>query len=208
MNGDRSALVKGIVIVGLVVEAAVIVWLLQTGNESDSGEGTTRGGSSSTKEVRDCGSQIAPGTSPGVLTDDGERIALEVPESWGGRASGSLVLLEKNNGRAMISAGMGPVGGLTSALEELDSRLRRSYDSLWVEKRARLDLDGCRARSIAGLAVNRQGAELSFEALVVAGPEGNFAIAGFLERGSERGLATEVGRAIRSIRFFEPRSIS
>jgi hypothetical protein len=207
MAGDTSALMKGMVIVGLIVQAAVIVWLFQLGGEPDSGDGE-RGVIPTPKEPRGCGALKVPSPSSGVLIDDGARIAIEVPEEWDGHVSGSLVKLEKDNGRATISAGLGPSGGLPSALEELGSSLGRSYGSVQIVKRARLEVDGCPARSLVGYAVNQEGAGLRFEAMVVAGPEDTFAIAGFLESGSEPGLAKEVRRMIRSIRILAPRSIS
>jgi len=207
MAGDTSALMKGLVVVGLIVQAAVIVWLFQLGGEPDSG-GEARGVIPPTTEARGCGALRVPSPSSGVLIDDGERIALEVPAEWDGHASGSVVKLEKDNGRATISAGLGPSGDLPSALEELGSSLRRAYGSVQIVERTRLEVDGCPAHSIVGYAVNQEGAGLRFEAMVVAGPEDTFAIAGFLESGSERGLAAEVRRMMRSIRILAPRSIS
>jgi hypothetical protein len=88
---------------------------------------------------------------------------------------------------------------LTSALVDLRSNLGRAYPRLHVTRTDQLQVGGCRARSIAGRVLNRDGLRLSFKGMVVAGPENNYALAGFVVRGAERRLSDDLNRAMRSI---------
>jgi hypothetical protein len=99
---------------------------------------------------------------------------------------------------------LAPTGALTSALDDLRSNLRRSYRGLHVTGRDQLEVGGCPARAIAGRALNDAGVRLSFEGMVVAGPENNYALAGFVVRGTEARLSDDLSRAMRSIRSHSP----
>jgi hypothetical protein len=127
-----------------------------------------------------------------------------LPRGWDGEARGSVVELWDKRGRARLAVGLAPTGGLTSALGDLRSNLRRSYRGLQVTGQDQLEVGGCPARAIAGRALNEAGVRLSFEGMVVAGPENNYALAGFVVRGAERALARDLDRAMHSIRAHAP----
>ena len=134
------------------------------------------------------------------------RFAVAVPQGWDGRARGSVVKLWDKASRARLAVGLAPSGPLTSALVDLRSSLGRAYRRLQVTRTDQLEVGGCRARSIAGRVLNRDGLRLSFRGMVVAGPENNYALAGFVVRGAERRLSDDLNRAMRSISAQAPGS--
>jgi hypothetical protein len=134
------------------------------------------------------------------------RYAIAVPRGWDGRTRGSVVKLWDKASRARLAVGLAPSGPLTSALVDLRSNLGRAYPRLRVTRTDQLEIGGCRARSIAGRVLNRDGLRLSFKGLVVAGPENNYALAGFVVRGAERRLSDDLNRAMRSISAHAPGS--
>src|SRR5919106_192785 len=134
------------------------------------------------------------------------RYAVAVPQGWDGRARGSVVKLWDKASRARLAVGLAPSGPLTSALVDLRSSLGRAYRRLQVTRTDQLEVGGCRARSIAGRVLNRDGLRLSFKGMVVAGPENNYALAGFVVRGAERRLSDDLNRAMRSISAHAPGS--
>src|SRR5919106_4142103 len=154
-------------------------------------------------EPNGCGS--AHDAAAQIRADAG-RYAVAIPQGWDGRARGSVVKLWDKASRARLEVGLAPSGTLTSALLDLRSSLHRAYRGLRVTRRNRLEVGGCPARSIAGRALNRDGLRLSFRGMVVAGPENNYALAGFVVRGAERWLSDDLNRAMRSIRAYAPGS--
>jgi hypothetical protein len=149
-----------------------------------------------------CGRAHRPPPSH-VRADEG-RYAVAIPQGWDGRARGSVVKLWDKASRARLAVGLAPSGTLTSALLDLRSSLHRAYRGLRVTRRNRLEVGGCPARSIAGRVLNRNGLRLSFKGLVVAGPENNYALAGFVVRGAERRISNDLTRAMRSISAHAP----
>jgi hypothetical protein len=135
---------------------------------------------------------------------DSGRFAVAVPQGWDGRARGSVVKLWDKASQARLAVGLAPSGPLTSALVDLRSSIGRAYRRLHVTQQDELEVGGCRARSIAGRVLNRDGLWLSFKGLVVAGPENNYALAGFVVRGAERRLSDDLNRAMRSISAHAP----
>jgi len=202
MTGQRVVF-AAMIIAALVIEVAILVWFFGDRNESDEEPFIGDGGvQSPLEETAACGETSPAASAPNVRFGDARRFAIEVPPAWISKQEGSVVTLNKKNGRATLSVGRARSGDLSVALEDLRSSLRRSYRNLNVTSAKPLLLDGCPARSIAGRARNRQGANLNFEGVVVSGPTDNFVIAGFLERGSEPRLDERVGRVIRSVRFY------
>ena len=154
-------------------------------------------------EPNGCGS--AHDAAAQIRTDAG-RYAVAVPQGWDGRARGSVVKLWDKASRARLAVGLAPSGPLTSALVDLRSSLGRAYRRLHVTRTDQVEVGGCRARSIAGRVLNRNGLRLSFRGMVVAGPENNYALAGFVVRGAERRLSDDLNRAMRSISAHAPGS--
>jgi hypothetical protein len=144
--------------------------------------------------------------SPSQIRADAGRYAVAVPQGWDGRARGSVVKLWDKASQARLAVGLAPSGPLTSALVDLRSSLGRAYRQLQVTRTDKLEVGGCQARSIAGRVLNRDGLRLSFKGLVVAGPENNYALAGFVMRGAERRLSDDLNRAMRSISAHAPGS--
>ena len=196
----QNLLFASLIVVALVVEVAILMWFFD--DRVDNDPVTTRGPDSSFGETSECG-QVSPSSEPSnVRFDEGQRLAVKVPPKWSSRTEGSVVTVNKKNGRATLSVGLARQGGLLDALEDLRANLRRSYSNLEVTSTQPLLLDGCPAHSVAGRARNRHGARLSFEGVVVAGPTDNFVLAGFLERGSEPRLGAKLDQVIRSVRFY------
>lgn len=192
-----------IIVAALVVEVAILVWFFGEGNGSDDEPVTSDGRvESRLDDTAACGETSPASSAPNARFGDARRFAIEVPRAWRSQSDGSIVTLNKKNGRATLSVGRARSGDLSVALEDLRTNLRRSYRDLNVTSAEPLLLDGCPALSIAGRARNRRGASLKFEGVVVSGPTDNFVIAGFLERGSEPHLVARVGRVIRSVRFY------
>ncbi len=204
MNLPRQSVIFAALIVGaLVVEVTILVWFFGDRNGSDDEPTITDDRVESPfDDTADCGETSPAGSTSNARFDDAKRFAVEVPREWRSKTDGSVVTLNKKNGRATLSVGRARSGDLSFALEDLRASLRRSYRDLNVTSEKPFVLDGCPARSIEGRARNRQGASLNFEGVVVSGPTDNFVIAGFLERGSEPRLDTRVGRVIRSVRFY------
>lgn len=200
----RQRVVFAALIVGaLVVEVAILVWFFGDRNGSDDESTITDDRvESPLDETAACGEVSPAGSAPNARFGDARRFAIEVPSAWTSRSEGSVVTLNKKNGRATLSVGRARPGDLSAALLDLRASLRRTYRDLNVTRERPFILDGCPARSIEGRARNRQGASLNFEGVVVSGPTDNFVIAGFLERGSEPRLDARVGRVIRSARFY------
>lgn len=191
-----AALILG----ALVMEVAILVWFFD--ERADDDPVIRNGAESRFDDTTVCGDAALSGTASNVRFDDAKRFAVEVPPTWVSRAEGSVVTLNKKNGRATLSVGRARPGDLLEALTDLRASLRRSYRNLDVTSVEPLVLDGCPARSVAGRARNRKGARLDFQGLVVSGPTDNFVIAGFLERGAEPRLDQELERVIRSVRFY------
>jgi hypothetical protein len=160
------------------------------------GSGTRSDLAARNNEPDDCGSahQAASQIRAGA-----GRYTVAVPQGWDGRARGSVVKMWDRASRARLAVGLAPSGSLTSALVDLRSNLGRAYPRVRVTRTDQLDVGGCRARSIAGRVLNRDGLSLSFKGMVVAGPEDNYALAGFVVRGAERRLSDDLNRAMRSI---------
>ena len=184
----------------LVIEVAILVWFFD--ERSDDDPVIRNGAESRIDDTAGCGDTAISDTTSNVRFDNARRFAVEVPPTWNGRAQGSVVTLNKKNGRATLSVGSARAGDLLQALTDLRGSLRRSYRDLDVTSMEPFLLDGCPARSVAGRARNRKGARLEFEGIVVSGPTDNFVIAGFLERGAEPRLDEELERVIRSVRFY------
>lgn len=200
---SQRVVFAAMIIAALVIEVAILVWFFGDRNESDDEPFIGDGGvQSPLEETAACGETPPAVAAPDARFGDARRFAIEVPSAWSSKREGSLVTLNKKNGRATLSVGRARSGDLSVALEDLRESLRRSYRNLIVTSAKPLLLDGCPARAIAGRARNRQGANLNFEGVVVSGPTDNFVIAGFLERGSEPRLDERVGRVIRSVRFY------
>ncbi len=196
MLAGMAVFVTALVLVGM----GVIVF-------GDLGEDSVRTGEDGTTATgpdneRACGRAHEPPPSQ-VRADEG-RFAVALPQGWDGSSRGSVVELWDKGGRARLAVGLAPTGALTSALGDLRSRLVRSYRGLHVTGRDQLEVGGCPARAIAGRALNEAGVRLSFEGMVVAGPENNYALAGFVVRGAERRLAGDLSRAMRSLRSHAP----
>ena len=164
------------------------------------GSGTRSDLAARNNEPDDCGSahQAASQIRAGA-----GRYTVAVPQGWDGRARGSVVKMWDRASRARLAVGLAPSGSLTSALVDLRSNLGRAYPRVRVTRTDQLDVGGCRARSIAGRVLNRDGLSLSFKGMVVAGPEDNYALAGFVVRGAERRLSDDLNRAMRSISAHE-----
>ncbi len=200
----RRVIFVAMIVAALVLEVAILVWFFGYPNSSEDepvisdGKVESRFG-----DTTGCGESSPAGSSASnARFDDTKRFAVEVPPEWRGKTEGSVVTLNKKNGRATLSVGRARSGDLSVALEDLRATLSRSYPDLNITSVESLILDGCPARSIAGRARNTQGANLNFEGVVVSGPTDNFVIAGFLERGSEPRLDASVERVIRSVRFY------
>jgi hypothetical protein len=189
-----AVLVAALVLVGM----GVIVF----GNVGEDSAGTSADGTAAGGRPNDCGRAHQP--APSLVRADEGRYAVALPRGWDGEARGSVVELWDKRGRARLAVGLAPTGGLTSALGDLRSNLRRSYRGLQVTGQDQLEVGGCPARAIAGRALNEAGVRLSFEGMVVAGPENNYALAGFVVRGAERALARDLDRAMHSIRAHAP----
>jgi hypothetical protein len=189
-----AVLVAALVLVGMGV--------LLFGNVGEDSAGTGGNRAAATGRPNDCGRvhQSAPSQ---VRADEG-RYTVALPQGWDGEARGSVVTLWDKRGRGRLAVGLAPTGALTSALDDLRSNLWRSYRELRVTRRGQLEVGGCPARAIAGRALNEAGVRLSFEGMVVAGPENNYALAGFVVRGAERALGRDLDRAMRSIRSHAP----
>ena len=196
----QNLLFAGLIVVALVVEVAILVWFFD--DRADDDPVTAGTPESRFDQSIECGQTSLSGAPSNVRFDQGQRLAVKVPPKWNSRAEGSVVTVNKKNGRATLSVGLARPGGLLEALEDLRASLRRSYPNLKVTSTEPFLLDGCPARSVAGRARNRHGASLSFESVVVAGPNDNFVLAGFLERGSEPRLESKLERVIRSVRFY------
>ena len=200
MTLTRQSMFFAALIVGaLAMEVAILVWFF--GERADDDPAIKNGAESRIDETAACG-DAALSTANNVRFDDAKRFAVKVPPKWVSRTEGSVVTLNKRNGRATLSVGRARPGELLEALTDLRASLRRSYSDLDVTSMEPLVLDGCPARSVAGRARNRKGARLNFQGLVVSGPTDNFVIAGFLERGSEPRLDQELERVIQSVRFY------
>ncbi len=202
----QRAIFTTLMIGALVLEAAVLVWLVSISVSDDEPIDHDRI-ESSLEGTTGCGAvwPMAPMAPPtNALLDSTRRFAIEVPRSWDSDAGRQVVILTKKNGRATLSIGYARRGDLEAAFEVLRESLLRSYSDVEVAVAEPLLLDGCPARSVNGKARNSQGVALTFESVVVAGPTDNFVIAGFLERGSQAGLDNEVERLIRSVRFYLP----
>lgn len=203
MTPTRQSLVfAGLIVGALVLEVAILMWFFGGPDGSDD-EPVTRGRvESDLDETVACGQTSLSGAPSNARFDDARLFAIEVPPAWESTVDGSVVTLEKKNGRATLSVGRARSGDLSAALRELRSSLSRTYRELRVISAKPLVLDGCPARSVAGRARNGLGASLNFKGVVVAGPTDNFVIAGFLERGSEPRLNAKVQRVIRSVRLY------
>ena len=167
------------------------------------GSGTSSDLAARSGEPNDCGSAHQAASQ---IRADGGRYAVAVPQGWDGRARGSVVKLWDRASQARLAVGLAPSGPLTSALVDLRSNLGRAYRGVHVTRQDQLEVGGCPARSIAGRVLNRNGLRLSFRGMVVAGPENNYALAGFLVRGAERRLSDDLNRAMRSISAHAPGS--
>jgi hypothetical protein len=198
----ERVIIAVMIIAALVLEAAILVWFFSDQDASDDEPFIGDGVQSPLEETAACGETLPVASAPNVRFGEARRFAIEVPPAWTSKQKGTVVLLNKKNGRATLSVGRARSGKLSVALEDLRASLRRSYRKLNVTRAEPLVLDGCPALSIAGRARNRLGASLNFEGAVVSGPTDNFVIAGFLERGAEPRLDERVGRVIRSVRFF------
>jgi hypothetical protein len=196
----QNLLFAGLIVVALVVEVAILVWFFDDRADDDpvtAGRPESRFG-----QTIECGQTSHSSGPSNVRFDEAQRLAVKVPPKWNSTAEGSVVTVNKKDGRATLSVGLARPGSLLEALEDLRASLRRSYADLEVESAEPFLLDGCSARSVAGRARNRHGASLSFEGVVVAGPTDNFVLAGFLERDSEPRLEAKLERVIRSVRFY------
>jgi hypothetical protein len=131
-------------------------------------ESGTRGDLAARSQDQPNGCGSAHEAASQIRADAGYAVA--VPQGWDGRASGSVVKLWDKASQARLAVGLAPSGPLTSALVDLRSSLGRAYRRLHVTRQDELDVGGCRARSIAGRVLNRDGLRLSFKGLVVAGP--------------------------------------
>jgi hypothetical protein len=194
MLAGMAVLVTALVLVGM----GVIVF-------GDLGEDSVRTGGNGTAargRQNECGR--AHQSPPSQVRAAEGRYVVALPQGWNGSSRGSVVELWDKGGRARLAVGLAPTGALTSALGDLRSRLVRSYRGLHVTGRDQLEVGGCPARAIAGRALNEAGVRLSFEGMVVAGPENNYALAGFVVRGAERRLAGDLSRAMRSLRSHAP----
>jgi len=196
----QNLLFAGLIVVALLVEVAILMWFFDDRAEDD--PVTADRAESRFDQTIECGQASPSGGPSNVRFDKGQRLAVKVPPNWKSRAEGSVVTVNKKDGRATLSVGLARPGGLLEALEDLRASLRRSYPDLEVTSTEPLLLDGCPARSVAGRARNRHGASLNFESVVVAGPTDNFVLAGFLESDSEPRLESKLERVIRSVRFF------
>jgi hypothetical protein len=197
---ERMLAGMAILLAALLLVGMGVLVFGDVGEESIRTGGDGAGGLRADNELDGCGRAPEPPTSQ-VRADEG-RYAVEVPQGWDGAARGSVVTLWDRGGRARLAVGLAPAGGLTSALDDLRSNLGRSYRGLHVTGLSQLEVGGCPAQSIVGRALNRDGVRLSFEGMVVAGPENNYALAGFVVRGAER--SDDLNRAIRSIRSPAP----
>lgn len=198
----QRAIFSTLMIGALVLEVAVLAWLISVSVSDDEPIDYDRI-ESSLEGTAACGA-VSPTTPTDALLDTTRRFAIEVPPSWTSESGRQIVILTKKNGRATLSIGYARRGDLQRAFEVLLASLRRSYRDVEVVSAEPLLLDGCSARSVSGKARNSQGVVLNFESVVVAGPTDNFIIAGFLERGSQANLDTEVEGLIRSVRFYLP----
>jgi hypothetical protein len=192
MLAGMAVLLAALVLVGMGV-----IMFGDLGEDSAGTSGDRAAGTGSDNELDGCGRAHEP--PPSVVRADEGRYAVAVPQGWDGRSRGSVVKLWDRGGRARLAVGVAPGGGLTAVLDDLRSNLGRSYRRVQVTGRDQLEVGGCRARSIAGRALNRDGVLLSFKGMVVAGPENTYALAGFVVRGAERRLADDLNRAMRSI---------
>jgi hypothetical protein len=199
----RQSLILAALVVGaLVLEAAILIWFFNGGGSDDPSTSPVPAPESRFTETDHCGSVSPAKSETRSRLVRGRGYAVEVPAQWKSDVDGSLITLTKRNGRATLSLGRARSGDLSGALNDLRASLRRTYPHLEVTRVEPILLDGCPARSILGRAGNRLGARLSFESVVVSGPTDNFVIAGFLERGAEPQLDSEVSRAIRSVELF------
>jgi hypothetical protein len=185
---------------GMAVLLAALVLtgmgVLVFGNLGD--EAKTRGDLAARSQEAPNGCGSAHEAASQIRADSG-LYTVAVPQGWDGRASGSVVKLWDKASQARLAVGLAPSGPLTSALVDLRSSLERAYQRLHVTRQDELEVGGCRARSIAGRVLDRDGLRLSFKGMVVAGPENNYALAGFVVRGAERRLSDDLNRAMRSI---------
>jgi hypothetical protein len=201
MNLSRQSLVFAALLLGaLIIEVAILVWFFDERAEDDPVLGDVV--ESPFDETAACGDASPTGAAPNFRFDSSKHFAVEVPPTWRSKSEGSVVTLSKRNGRATLSLGRARSGDLLQALQDLRANLRRSYRDLAVTSIEPSTIDGCPARSVAGRALNQNGARLNFEGVVVAGPTDNFVIAGFHERGSEPRLNATLQRVIRSVRFY------
>jgi hypothetical protein len=199
----RRDLVLAAILVGaLVLEAAILIWFFDVGDSDDPSTSRVPTPESQLTEEDRCGS-VSPSEGETHSRQFRSRgYAVEIPARWNSDVEGSVITLTKRNGRATLSLGRARPGDLAGALDDLRASLRRTYPHLEVTRVQPILLDGCPARSILGRAGNRLGARLNFESVVVSGPTDNFVIAGFLERGAEPQLDSEVSRVIRSVELF------
>jgi hypothetical protein len=196
----QSLILAALVVAALLIEAAILIWFFDGGGSDD--PVTSRAPGSRFTETDRCGSVSPVEDESRSRLLRGRGYAVEIPARWTSEVEGSVITLTKRNGRATLSFGRARSGDLLGALNDLRASLRRTYPRLNVTRVEPILLDGCPARSILGRASNRLGARLSFESVVVSGPTDNYVIAGFLERGAEPQLDSEVSRAIRSVELF------
>jgi hypothetical protein len=197
----RQSLVFAALILGaLIIEVAILVWFFDERAEDDPVLRDVV--ESPFGESAACGDASPSDAAPNYRFGSSKRFAVEVPPTWKSKSEGSVVTLSKRNGRATLSLGRARSGDLLQALQDLRAHLRRSYRDLAVTSIEPITIDGCPGRSVAGRALNRNGARLNFEGVVVAGPTDNFVIAAFHERGSEPRLNATMQRVIRSVRFY------
>ena len=197
---ERLLAVMAVLLAALVLTGMGVIVFGDLGKDPG-----TRGdlAAQSQDEPNECGS--AHDAASQIRADAG-RYAVAVPQGWDGRARGSVVKLWDKASRARLAVGLAPSGSLTSALVDLRSSLGRAYRRLHVTRTDQLEVGGCPARSIAGRVLNRNGLSLSFRGMVVAGPENNYALAGFVVRGAEGRLSDDLNRAMRSISAHAPGS--
>jgi hypothetical protein len=200
----RNLILAAIVVGALVLEAAILIWFFNGGDEDSDDPSTARAPAPESRLTENdrCGSVSSQRGETNSRFVRSRGYAVEVPARWKSDVEGSVITLTKRNGRASLSLGRARPGDLAGALDDLRASLRRTYPHLEVTRVEPILLDGCPARSILGRAGNRLGARLNFESVVVSGPTANFVIAGFLERGAEPRLDSEVSRAIRSVELF------
>jgi hypothetical protein len=194
---------KVTVVVVFVIQVGWVVWMtvFEDGGEPVADPPTAAPSPPLTAVQEPCGAVEAPPSR--LLVNDEGGYGLEVPPGWEAEERGSVVTLTEEEGRASLSVGVAPRGGLTTAIRALQTSLDETYEQLSITSARGLEVGGCPARALSGQATNDEGAGLFLEAIVVAGPRGNHVVAGFVDREANDVGAEDLRRIAGSILFIE-----